>query len=97
MTLEELLLELKNLEYTSDVLGARSNFHVINLKHFNRVENLIRQYALDHHDEELGVLKAKVYAYEQIIANSNFAPMIIKKENTVVNGSGTAERNEKKE
>lgn len=78
MTLEELLLELKNLEYTSDILGKPSKFPVIRQEHFNQVENLIRQYALDHHDEELGVLKAKVYTYEQIIANSNFAPMIIK-------------------
>lgn len=28
------------------------------------------------HDEEVGELKAKVYAYEKIIANSNFAPIL---------------------
>ena len=28
------------------------------------------------HEEEIGELKAKVYAYEKIIANSNFAPML---------------------
>lgn len=28
------------------------------------------------HDEEVGELKAKVYTYEKIIANSNFAPML---------------------
>jgi hypothetical protein len=39
---------------------------------------VIRQHLLDEHDKEIGVLKAKVYAYECIIANSNFAPMIIK-------------------
>ena len=29
-------------------------------------------------DSELGELKAKCYAYEKIIANSNFAPILIK-------------------
>lgn len=28
------------------------------------------------HDDEIGELKAKVYAYEKIIANSNFAPIL---------------------
>jgi hypothetical protein len=42
------------------------------------VERVIRQHLLDEHDKEIGELKAKVYAYEQIIANSNFAPIIIK-------------------
>ncbi len=56
--------------------GSRSTFDVINKESFDRVEVLIRQYALDNHDEQLGLLQAKVYAYEQIIANSNFAPMI---------------------
>lgn len=78
MTLEELLKELKDLKYTSRVLGSPSTFDVINKESFDRVEALIRQYAIDNHDNELGILQAKVYAYEQIIANSNFKPMIIK-------------------
>lgn len=28
------------------------------------------------HDDEIGELEAKVYAYEKIIANSNFAPIL---------------------
>lgn len=32
------------------------------------------------HDEEIGELKAKVYAYEKIIANSNFAPILDNKQ-----------------
>lgn len=76
MTLEELLQKLKELKRPSDVLGRTEYFPVINSEHFRDVEVLIRQYALDNHDAEIGVLKAKVYAYEKIIANSNFAPMI---------------------
>lgn len=40
------------------------------------------------HDEEIGELKAKVYAYEKIIANSNFAPILDnKKEKDDIVGS----------
>lgn len=78
MTLEELLKQLKKLTYKSNILGKMETFEVINRNNFDKVETLIRQFALDNHDEQLGLLQAKVYAYEQIIANSNFAPMIIK-------------------
>lgn len=78
MTLDELLEKLRKLKRPSNVLGSVEYFPVISRDNFNDVEMLIRQYALDNHDKELGVLQAKVYAYEQIIANSNFAPMIIK-------------------
>lgn len=77
MTLEELLEQLKELKRPSSVLGHTEFFPVISRDHFSDVEMLIRQYALDNHDSELGILKAKVYAYEKIIANSNFAPMLI--------------------
>ena len=76
MTLEKLLEQLKDLRCVSSVSGKPEYFRVINAGSFDEVENLIRQYALDSHDAELGTLQAKVYAYEQIIANSNFAPMI---------------------
>lgn len=78
MTLEELLEQLKKLKYKSEILGEIEEFDVIKKSEFYMVENLIRQFVLDNHDEQLGLLQAKVYAYEQIIANSNFAPMIVK-------------------
>lgn len=82
MELEELLQKLKDLKRPSTILGETEYYPVIDRGHFNEVETLIRQFALDNHDAEMGELKAKVYAYEQIIANSNFAPMIVKpKEN----------------
>lgn len=81
MTLEELLQELKALKRPSNLLGKTEYFPVISQGHFEDVERLIRQYALDTHDSEIGTLRAKVYAYEQIIANSNFAPMIVKQNN----------------
>lgn len=78
MTLEELLENLKKLKYNSKIMGKNEEFDVITRREFYQVETLIRQYALDHHDETLGVLEAKVKTYEAIIANSNFAPLIVK-------------------
>jgi hypothetical protein len=78
MTLEELLEKLKELKYNSTIMGKNEEFDVITRREFYQVENLIRQYALDNHDETLGVLEAKVKTYEAIIANSNFAPLIVK-------------------
>ena len=78
MTLEELLEKLKELKYNSTILGKKECFDVITRSEFYQVENLIRQYALDNHDGTLGVLEAKVKTYEAIIANSIFAPLIVK-------------------
>ena len=58
---------------------------------FDKVENVIRQFLLDNHDSEYGELQAKVYTYEKIIANSNFAPMIKKEQER---SSGDEEKNE---
>ena len=92
MTLDELLEQLKKLEYTWTGFGEKNTSKVIAREGYDRVEQLIRQFALDNHDEELGVLQAKVYAYEQIIANSNFAPMLIKPEEAVVDIGRLAEQ-----
>ncbi|MCR5451990.1 MAG: hypothetical protein K6F00_05110 [Lachnospiraceae bacterium] len=92
MTLEELLQKLKGLKRPSDVFGRTEYFPVISNEYFKDVELLIRQYALDNHDAEMGELKAKVYAYEQIIANSNFAPMLVKPKEKVVDIGRLAEQ-----
>lgn len=69
----DLLTQLKNLTYrTND--GYELN--IINTCNFSKVELLIRQWFLDHHDTETGELKGRLHAYEQIIANSNFAPLL---------------------
>lgn len=74
MTLNDLLAKLSNLTVTKKWSYEDGTYeaHVIDPANFKMVENLIREYANDNHDETLGVLQAKVYAYEQIIANSNF-------------------------
>jgi hypothetical protein len=78
MDIEKLMGDLRNLKYSKKIMGRTEQFSVINSDHLCDVEMVIRQHLLDEHDKEIGELKAKVYAYECIIANSNFAPMIIK-------------------
>ena len=78
MDIEKLMKDLKNLKRPTELWGKTEYFPVISAEHLPDVEMIIRQHLLDEHDKEIGELKAKVYAYEKIIANSNFAPMIIK-------------------
>ena len=78
MDIEKLMEDLKKLKRPTELLGKTEYFPVIRAEYLPDVEMIIRQHLLDEHDKEIGELKAKVYAYEQIIANSNFAPMIIK-------------------
>lgn len=44
-------------------------------------EGMLRGFLMENGNAELGELRAKVYAYEKIIANSNFAPLIANNEN----------------
>lgn len=77
---QELLKNLRDLTYFTDILGRKERFSVISQEGYDKVENVIRQFLLDNHDSEYGELQAKVYTYEKIIANSNFAPMLDCKE-----------------
>ena len=80
MTLDDLLTQLKSLKYNCELFGKTEQLNVIQSSEFYQVENLIRQFALDNHDKQLGVLEAKVYTYEQVIAKSTFAPLFNFKE-----------------
>ena len=77
MQIEELFEKLKNLKYEYEgYSGGKYTAPVIKKEEFRQVELVIRQYLLDQYNSEVGELKAKVYAYEMIIANSNFAPIL---------------------
>lgn len=88
---QELLKNLRGLTYFADILGKKERFSVIAREGYDKVENVIRQFLLDNHDSEYGELQAKVYTYEKIIANSNFAPMIKKEQGR---SRGNEEENE---
>ena len=71
--IKDLIYALEKLTYkTSD--GFKLN--VIGKDNMPLVEVTIRQFLLNNHDREIGELRAKVYAYEKIIANSNFKAIL---------------------
>jgi hypothetical protein len=72
--IQELLKALFGLTYNSE----RYEFEVIRKEHTIVVEQVIRQFLNETHDKELGTLQAKVKFYEEVIAKSTFAPMLIK-------------------
>ena len=59
--------------------GSVDNYDLISREGRNVLELVIKKHLLDTRDEKIGILKAKVYAYEQIISKSNFAPLLINK------------------
>lgn len=69
MEVEELLDELKNLK---TYYGEKA----IEDECFPLVKKIITRFAWNDHAKEIAELQAKVYAYEKIIANSNFAPIL---------------------
>lgn len=69
--------DLKNLRTKkrySD--GSSYVIETIDSDNFGLVENLIREFLLDHHDSEIGEMQGKIFAYEEIIKKSNFAPFV---------------------
>lgn len=76
-TIKELLSRLFAMSYKRQSEYIRDFVcYVIEKEHREAVENVIRQWALEFHDNRTGTLEAKVFVYEQIIKNSNFAPML---------------------
>lgn len=81
MNIESLIKSLKDVKYTSD---NGHDFPVISSWNFGLIEREVMLWASKQDDEierkrittELGRLEAKCIAYEAIIKNSNFAPVI---------------------
>ena len=75
--ISQLMISLRMLRYSGQYsTGGSYTREVIDKDNIDRVEQVIRQFLLDNHDDKLGQLEAKVFMYEQIIAKSNFAPML---------------------
>ena len=79
MDIDNLIERLMNLTY-------RDDFNVIPACHKDKVFNEIRSWYKEQnisneiieYKRKIAELEAKVYAYEKIIANSNFAPILPK-------------------
>lgn len=79
--LDALVSKLTSLKYEDKgYSGGTYQYDVISKKHTNTVKAAIVEwydmYFSSEYARKIGELEAKVYAYEQIIANSNFAPML---------------------
>ena len=79
--LDSLISKLMSLKYEDKgYSGGTYQYDVINKKHRDIVKTAIVEwydmYFGAEYARKIGELEAKVYAYEQIIANSNFLPIL---------------------
>ena len=84
MNCDNIVNKLMNMKYRDEKYDC--SFSVISKQHEDLVRVVIADalnQELSEKDSKISELEAKVYAYEQIIANSNFAPVIKKTEMTV--------------
>ena len=77
LDLEELCRRLFNATYR----GNNTDYHVISSYHHSIIEEIVKTWGAEQvtkseSAKKIGELEAKVYVYEQIIANSNFKPLL---------------------
>lgn len=79
---EELMRSLFDAKITKVYSSGNSTYQTFAIEEQGRtiIEQIIRSFLLDNRDEQLGILQAKVFVYEEVIAKSTFAPMLPKKE-----------------
>ncbi len=76
MDIEDLTTKLFKLKYTRKLYdGTPWEENVIDKEAQNLVRETIFKWYNENHGKNIGELKAKVYTYEKIIANSNFKAM----------------------
>lgn len=76
-TVDDLLEELKSLEINKSCFdGSTYKSEVVSPSGFDLVEKLIRGFFLEQYDSEIGEMQGKIFAYEEIIKKSNFAPFV---------------------
>jgi len=85
--ISEMMRELfsKTVSKTYSSGGGKYTVNIIDKDYKIIVEQIIRGFLLENRDEQLGILQTKVFMYEQIISKSNFAPMLEKQLETIIN------------
>lgn len=76
--IQELLSGIFSVKYKWRVDNS-SSYHesfIISEDRRNVIEGIVRNWINDNHDSKQGELEAKVYAYEQMISKSTFAPFL---------------------
>ena len=77
--IKEFLTQLKNAKYKSkDYNGGYSDSSVMYGEAFSVFEPMLRNFLLNNRDEQMAILEAKIFMYEEIITKSNFAPFVSK-------------------
>jgi hypothetical protein len=74
--IQEVLKTLYGLKYKWNSSGSNYESDVIAKEGKIVVEQIIREFAHANRDNEIGILRAKVFMYEEIISKSNFSPLI---------------------
>ena len=81
MDINNLIERLTSLKYRDE--SEQIEYHVISSRHRALVSNEVRKWFEEQNikatidiQTKIAELEAKVYAYEKIIANSNFAPIL---------------------
>ena len=76
--IKELLKELFEAEYEWKI-DKNSKIYkskIISSEHKQKIETIIKKFLFDNGGADRAILEAKIFAYENIISNSNFAPVI---------------------
>ena len=96
MDIDNLIKRLMSLTYRD--IGDKYDFHIISDNHRDKVfdeikswskaqditqEIINKEYEIIEVKKRIAELEAKVYAYERIIANSNFAPILDSEKNSI--------------
>ena len=83
MDIDNLIERLSSLKYKNE--SEQFEYHVISSRNRALVSNEVRKWFEEQNikatidiQTKIAELEAKVYAYEKIIANSNFAPILPK-------------------
>ena len=82
MDIDNLIERLMRLTYRNK--GDKYDFHIISDSHKDKVFDEIKSWSKEQnvsneiieYKRKIAELEAKVYTYEKIIANSNFAPIL---------------------
>ena len=88
MDIDNLIERLLSLKYKNE--SEQFEYHVIGSRHRALVSNEVRKWFEEQNikatidiQTKIAELEAKVYAYEKIIANSNFAPILDSEKNSI--------------
>lgn len=79
--LEILFNQLGKATYVSSY--SKESYQLLYGESLETAKKIIKTFFMTHSNQKIAELEAKVYTYEKIIANSNFAPLLEEKNKKV--------------